>query len=169
MTEENRYIDLDAMQARADKEFEDMVHENNAKVDARRQKEIDEKQKFMNDLMDTAAANLEKETTHKREQDIKREKAIAMKAIDDKYDKQGVVKSDDSKNRDESYKDMLKGLNLVDGDKSGVTRVFGMTEEEYNRWLNNNGFGEPDTRSELDKAYSNLIEKSESEKDPLDF
>lgn len=171
MTEENKYIDLDAMQARADKEFEDMVRENNAKIDARRQREEDEDHKFVQDMMNNLTDSVVSEKTHKRDQEMKIEKAKAIKAIEDKYDKQGVIKSDDAKNRDESYKDMLKGLNLVDGDKSGVKRVFGMTEEEYNRWLNNNGFGEPDTRSELDKSYSNLIKGMEEREnsDPLDF
>ncbi|WP_334330152.1 hypothetical protein [Companilactobacillus sp. HBUAS59699] len=153
---ENKYIDLNAMQEKADKEFADKVREHNKKIDEQREKKAEKEHQEMSRLFNGLSKSIENDAKIDREKEMNKEKSRTIKKIEDKYDKQGLVKSDSEKEIDKAYSKLLGNE-----DKSSEPDLLSVDRETYNHSL---GFDEV-KKSNPDKVYSGLVKKLKSKDD----
>ena len=114
-------------------------------------------------LMDALTDKITNDATEKREKERSQAKAKALKAIDEEYDKHGLVKSDNQKESDQAYKKLLGSLNLNKDDDSTNTLNKGyMDRETYNKAM---GFDDHKERTPLDKEYLDIINDFKSKDD----
>lgn len=156
---ENNYMDFDEIE----KKYEEEIREHNRKVDERREKIAEKEHQEMSNLMNGLVNKLTNDATEKREKEREQAKAKALKAIDEEYDKKGLVKSDNQKKSDQAYKKLLGSLNLNKDDDSTNTLNKGyMDRETYNKAI---GFDDHKERSPLDKEYLDIINDFKSKDD----
>lgn len=157
---ENNYIDFDEIE----KNYEEKIREHNRKIQEREEKIAEKEHQEMSHLMNGLTNKIMNDATEKREKERKHAKAKAIKEIDAKYDKHGLVKSDDEKERDQAYKGLLDSLH-VNEDKSGTPGT--LNKMLVDRATYNKGIGIDDNkeRTPLDKEYLDIIKDFESKDD----
>lgn len=162
--EEQKYIDFDEIEERIDQE----IHEHNQKIREREEKIAEKEHQEMSHLMDSMADQLMNDKTEKHDREMKEEKAKAIKAIDDKYDKDELIKSEDEKERDQAYQNLLGSLHINDdkSDTPDTLNSLGVDKGTYNKGL---GIDDTDSdekkMSDLDKGYLKIIKNYESQDD----
>lgn len=152
---ENNYINFDEVEQK----FEEKIREHNQKIKEREEKETEKKRKEMNQLLNVLSESIENEAKKKRDKEMEKEKSQAIKNIEDKYDKQGLVKSDNEKRLGQGYSKLLG-----DEDKSSEPDLLSVDKETYNHSL---GFDDADKNNHSDKSYLDFLKKLESKDDDV--
>jgi len=150
---ENNYINFDEVEQK----FEERIREHNKKVDEQREKKIEKEHQEMNQLLNGLSESIGNDAKKKRDREMEKEKSQAVKNIEDKYDKQGLVKSDNEKKLDQGYSKLLG-----DEDKSSEPDLLSVDKETYNHSL---GFDAADKNNHSDKSYLDFLKKFESKDD----
>lgn len=160
--DENNYISIDKMQKEADEKFEKEVREHNAEVDAKRKARQDAENAEMQELYKGMVESIKAEQENQKSRKLEEAVSKASKEVEDKYDNNSIIKSERRISMDKSYKNLLDGITGKKvAEKPKLPGQLNINEEEYNKFLNYRK-PEEDTRSPLDKEYSNLIKKLDS-------
>ncbi|CAJ1185123.1 hypothetical protein [Companilactobacillus paralimentarius] len=157
---ENNYIDFDEIE----KKYEEEIKAHNRKIEERHEKEAEKEHQEMSHLMDGLTDKITSDTTENREEERKQAKAKAIKEIDAKYDKQGLVKSEDEKEQDQAYMGLLDSLHINDdkSDTSSTLNKMLVDKDTYNKGL---GIDDNKERTPLDKEYLDIINNFKSKDD----
>lgn len=107
MTEKN-YLDIAGMQARVDAKDQEQAKQTHDNLQAMTNREK-EKRSEISDLFAKAVLSEREEAEKKRAAEIEKEKAQAVKEIEERYEGQGV-KSEESKQRDAAWSRMLGNI-----------------------------------------------------------
>ncbi|APZ49711.1 hypothetical protein BW721_08585 [Jeotgalibaca sp. PTS2502] len=105
---EKKYLDLKGMQDRVDEENHKKASESWEKFNKKMERQK-ESQKEWNDLIAKAVLSEREENEKKRSIEIEKEKAKAIKEVEDKYERQGL-KSEDTKRKEEAYRSLLRNI-----------------------------------------------------------
>lgn len=103
------YINFEEMRKGAERERQERIKHNKAIYDAQKKREEAEQEVWRN-LMKKAGASVVEEATKRRTIEMEKEKAAAIKAVEDKYDAVSLVKSDHAKKLDDAYRNLLGAL-----------------------------------------------------------
>jgi L-lactate utilization protein LutC len=112
--DENNYISIDKMQKEADEKFEKEVREHNAEVDAKRKARQDAENAEMQELYKGMAESIKAEQENQKSRELEEAVSKASKEVEDKYDNNSIIKSEKRTSMDNSYKNLLDGLDLND-------------------------------------------------------
>lgn len=157
---ENNYIDFDEIE----KKYEEEIKAHNRKIEERHEKEAEKEHQEMSHLMNGLTEEITNDATEKCEEERKQAKAKAIKAIDEKYDKHGLIKSKEKESRDQSYRNLLGSSHINDGknETPDTLHSLGVDKDTYNKYLGIDGSKEPIV---LDKGYLDIINNFESKDD----
>ena len=105
---EKKYIDIEGMQERADKEFLEKV-EKSKEVSRKQQEEAEKERDYISGLFARAIIEDREKTKSEKAKEIEDAKAKALAEVDSEYENKGI-KSEDTKRKDAAYRKLIENM-----------------------------------------------------------